>query len=179
MHRLRHGLHGFCVGLTRTTETMAALLLAFIVIVNFLGVFYRYGLRDPIGWTEEAMRYAVVWATFLAASAALYRGEHMVLNVFENARLAWLRWTMHVVVFLCIGTFCFIVIWKGWPVAWRNWHQVSPTMNLPMFWPYVAVTVGFTLMLLKTVALLLMPPGFAAASFAEESVAADIDPSDT
>lgn len=179
MHAFRHGLHRFCVVLTWTTETIAAVLLAFIVIVNFLGVFYRYGLRDPIGWTEEAMRYAVVWATFLAASAALYRGEHMVLNVFDNVALAWLRWTMHVVVLLCIAAFSLVVIWNGWPLAARNWAQVSPTMNLPMFWPYVAVTVGFGLMLLKTVALLLMPPGFAARTFAESPLAADINRSDT
>ncbi len=179
MHALRHGLHRFCVILTRVTEAIAAVLLAFIVVVNFLGVFYRYGLRDPIGWTEEAMRYSIVWATFLAASAALYRGEHMVLNPFEKTPIVWLRWTMHIVVLLCIGTFCFVVVWQGWPVAVRNWNQVSPTMNLPMFWPYVAVTVGFGLMLLKTIALLLMPPGYAASTFASDVIVADIARSDT
>jgi TRAP-type C4-dicarboxylate transport system permease small subunit len=179
MHSLRHGLHRFCVILTRITESIAAVLMAAIVVVNFLGVFFRYGLQDPIGWTEEGMRYAVVWATFLAASAVLYRGEHMVLNLFEDARIAWLRWATHIVVLLCIAAFCVIVIWQGWPVALRNWNQVSPTMNLPMFWPYVAVTVGFTLMLIKTIALLLMPPGYAAAAMAEQPVDADINPTDT
>jgi TRAP-type C4-dicarboxylate transport system permease small subunit len=179
MHSLRNGLHRFCVILTWTTETIAALLLAAIVIVNFLGVFYRYGLRDPIGWTEEAMRYAVVWATFLAASAALYRGEHMVLNVFEGLGAAWFRWSMHLLVLFCIAAFCLIVIWNGWPLAVRNWNQVSPTMNVPMFWPYVAVTVGFALMLLKAVVLMLMPPGYAAKTFADAEIAADIDRADT
>ena len=71
MHAFRLGLHRLCMGISYVTETIAAVLLVFIVVANFLGVFYRYGLRDPIGWTEEGMRYAVVWATFLAASAAL------------------------------------------------------------------------------------------------------------
>ncbi len=148
-------------------------------MVNFLGVFYRYVLRDPIGWTEEGMRYAVVWATFLAASAALYRGEHMVMNLFESLAVAWLKWVLHILGLLAIAAFCIIVISEGLPLAIHNWKQVSPTMNIPMFWPYVAVSVGLILMLLKTIALLLLPPGYAAQSFADSELLADINRSDT
>ena len=91
MIALRSFLVRFCWWLTVISESIAALLLAFIVVVNALGVFYRYVLVDPIGWTEESMRYAVIWATFLAGAAALYRGEHMVLNLFENVAALWLR----------------------------------------------------------------------------------------
>jgi len=46
-----------------------ALLLVAVVAISLIGVVYRFGLVDPIGWTGEAMRYAVVWATFLARTA--------------------------------------------------------------------------------------------------------------
>ena len=106
MGAFRNGLHRFCVGLTYTTEIIAAVLIGLIVVVNFLGVFYRYVLFDPIGWPEETMRYSLIWATFLGSSAALYRGEHMVLNLFENMTMAWLRWALHIIVLLTIATFC-------------------------------------------------------------------------
>jgi TRAP-type C4-dicarboxylate transport system permease small subunit len=179
MHRYRHGLHRVCVVLTRASEITAAILIGVIVVVNFLGVFYRYGLRDPIGWPEETMRYSVIWATFLGASAALYRGEHMVLNLFENVVSVWVRWALHIVVLLMIAGFCLVIIWNGWPLAVRNWNQVSPTMNLPMFWPYVAVPVGCALMLVKAVAMLLMPPGYSAQQLRETSVDSELTSSFT
>lgn len=179
MHRLRNGLHRFCMQLTYVSEALAAILLVVIVVINSLAVFYRYGLHNPIGWTEEAMRYAVVWATFFGASAALYRGEHMVLNLFESVPSVPLRLALHYIVFGCIAVFCVIVISAGLPLAIRNWHQDSPTMNIPMFWPYFAVIFGLFLMLLKTISLLIMPPGFAVEAFEVASVAADVDPSDT
>ena len=46
--------------LTVATESIGALLLLGIVIINFLQVFYRYVLFDPLGWTEETMRYSVL-----------------------------------------------------------------------------------------------------------------------
>lgn len=167
MRGVRLRLHRVCVVLTVVTESIAAVLLALIVVANFLAVFYRYVLFDPIGWTEEGMRYAVVWATFLASSAALYRGEHMVLDLFGGFAMAWLRWALHLFVLVCVGTFCVVVIWYAWPLALRNWRQVSPTMNIQMFWPYASVAVGFTLMLFKTFVLLVSPPGFAAHAMAE------------
>lgn len=147
MDALRHGLHRACAVLTGISESAAALLLAFIVVINALGVFYRYGLRDPIGWTEEAMRYAVVWATFLGASAALYRGEHMVMDLLDDLAGPRLRRALHVVVMLCIASFCLVVLTYGLRLAVRNAQQVSPTMNIPMLWPYLAVSVGAGLML--------------------------------
>jgi TRAP-type C4-dicarboxylate transport system permease small subunit len=94
----------------------------------------------------------------------------MVLNLFESSPRVWFRWAMHIAVLLLIAAFCMVVVWYGLPLALRNWNQVSPTMNLRMFWPYVAVPVGCALMLLKALAMLLMPPGFSARALSETSV---------
>lgn len=157
MARLGDALHRMCAILTRVCETGAALLLAFIVAVNFLGVLYRYGLRDPIGWTEEAMRYAIVWATFLGATAALWRGEHMVLDLFDGIAGPRLRRLLVGATMLCIAAFCAVVVVHGVRLSLRNWHQVSPTMNIRMFWPYSAVTLGAALMLLQSLVLACWP----------------------
>lgn len=158
MGGMRYGLHRCCAVLSRFCEAMAAVLLAFIVVVNFLGVLYRYGLRDPIGWTEEAMRYAVVWAVFLGAVAALHRGEHMVLTLLDGAVGRRGRRLLHGLVMLLIAAFCAVVVAFGVQLALRNWNQVSPTMNLRMFWPYLAVPTGAALMLVQSLVLGLLAP---------------------
>lgn len=177
MHAFRFGLHRFCVVVTHISEIITALLIALIVIVNFLGVFYRYVLFDPIGWPEETMRFSLIWAVFLGSVAALYRGEHMVLSLFENTKHEWLRWTLHFVVLINVAIFCLFVVIYGWPLAWRNWNQVSPTMNLPMFWPYLAAPFGCALMFVMSVAMMLMPPGYSARELADTSVDPEISSS--
>ncbi len=139
------------------------MLLFAVIAINMIGVFFRFVINDPIGWTEEIMRYLVIWATFLAASAALFRGEHMTINVFENFPILWLRRVIHVVALLCVGTMCVVMIWQGYPLAIKNAAQLSPTMQILMMWPYLAIPVAGTLMLFKVVALLLMPLGATAA----------------
>lgn len=171
---MRNGLHRCCAVLARLCEAAAAVLLAFIVVANFLGVLYRYGLRDPIGWTEEAMRYAVVWAVFLGAVGALYRGEHMVLTLLDEAVGRRGRRLLHGLVMLLIAIFCAVVLVFGIQLALRNWNQVSPTMNLRMFWPYLAVPTGAALMLFQSLVLGLFvhDPALDGATPAEKASAA-------
>ena len=101
--------------LTVATESIGALLLLGIVIINFLQVFYRYVLFDPLGWTEETMRYSVVWITFLLAGAVLFRGEHMIIDIFGNILPLWLRRLQGIIVLLCISAFCGVLVFYGWP----------------------------------------------------------------
>lgn len=162
-HPLRDRIVRLALWLTWLTEGLGAALLFVVIAINMIGVFFRFVINDPIGWTEEIMRYLVVWATFLAASAALFRGEHMTINVFENFPIRWLRRAIHVIALLCVGAMCVVMILQGYPLAIKNAGQLSPTMQILMMWPYLAIPVAGTLMLIKVVALLMMPMGVTAA----------------
>ena len=143
-----------CERLSRLCEDIATGLLAIVVVVNGAQVFYRYGLGDPLGWTEEVMRYSVVWVTFLASATAVWRGEHMTIEMLTMFVSPRVRHAIDVLVLLCIAAFCLVLVWKGAPLAWRNAAQTSPSAEIPMIVPYGAVAVGGALMLLKAVALL-------------------------
>ena len=47
--------------------------LAILVLVVLLQVFARYGLSSPPAWTEEAARYAMIWAGLLGATMSFKR----------------------------------------------------------------------------------------------------------
>ena len=142
--------------LSRLTEDLSGLLLGAIVVVNVLQVVFRYVIGAPLGWTEEVMRYSVVWLTFLAATAALYRGEHMVIDVLGPVLPGRLQRLVYVVVLLCIGAFCWVLVAEGLPLAIRNAAQTSPSARIPMIVPYVSVAVGGVLMLIQVVCLLVL-----------------------
>lgn len=145
-------------GLTVVTESIAAVLLVAVVLMNLGQICFRYLINDPLSWTEETMRYTMVWVVFLAGSAALFRGEHMVINVFSGLRSPLIRHIQHIGVLLFIGAFCLLLAVKGIPVALDNARQVSPAVRIPMVWPYMAVGAGGVLMLIKVAALMMLPP---------------------
>ena len=144
--------------LTRGTEAIGALLMLAIVVMNLLQVFYRYVLFEPLGWTEEAMRYSVVWMTFLVAGAVLFRGEQLSIDMLQNILPASLRRAQSILVLLLIAGFCLLLSVYGWPQAIRNLHQFSPSAQIPMIVPYLSVVVGGVLMLLKALCLLVADP---------------------
>jgi TRAP-type C4-dicarboxylate transport system permease small subunit len=144
--------------LTRATEAIGALLMLAIVIINFLQVFFRYVLFDPLGWTEEAMRYSVAWMTFLVAGAVLFRSEQLSIDLFANVLPASLRRVQSILVLLAISAFCFVLIVHGWPQAVRNINQLSPSARIPMIIPYISVVVGGVLMLLKAICMMIADP---------------------
>jgi len=141
-------IHRTILGLVRITEGAAAVLIGVIVVANAAQIFCRYVLVQPLSFTDELMRFSMVWVAFLAGSALVFRREHMAANIFDNPRFGWLRRVMAMVVLLAILGFAIALAWFGWPLALRNARQLSPSWQLPMVWPYVAVPVGGALMAL-------------------------------
>ena len=129
-----------------------------IVVVNFLQVFFRYVLFDPLGWTEEAMRYSVAWLTFLLAGAVLYRGEQLSIDLLGPILPASLRRVQSITVLLLIAAFCLILVAYGLPQAIRNLQQLSPSAQIPMIVPYLSIVAGGLLMLIKAVCLMIVDP---------------------
>jgi len=142
------------------TEILAAFLLTAVIIMNLAQVFYRYVLVDPLSWSEETMRYSTTWMVMLAGSSALFRGEHMVINLFTNVRSVKIKYFIHLLVLSSIGGFCVLLMWEGFPAAIDNMRQVSPATRIPMTIPYLAVPVGASLMLIKVICLMILPINF-------------------
>ncbi|MBI1776698.1 MAG: TRAP transporter small permease [Proteobacteria bacterium] len=154
----------FALWLTRACETIAAVLVLLVVVFNTAQVFFRYVVGDPLGWTEEAMRYSMVWVAFLGSSALVFRGEHPAIQIGRVVKSRVLAASIHYLGLAAIASFSAILVWKGLPVAIGNRSQTSPAAQIPMIYPYLAVGVGGSLMLIKVACLLVLPPGTFAAS---------------
>src|SRR3954465_5353630 len=58
-------------------EIPAALLVVAEVVILFAGVVARYGLRQPLIWSDELAPLLFLWLGMLGAAVAFRRGEHM------------------------------------------------------------------------------------------------------
>ena len=154
-------LFRFGLKLMHGIEVVSALLLLSIIAMNLAQVFFRYVLVDPLSWSEETMRYATTWMVMLAGSAALFRNEHMAIDLLGQDAPEGLKRVRRVAVLACIAAFCVLLMWQGIPAAIKNFRQVSPSVRIPMAFPYLAIPVGAALMFVKSILLMVLPENLA------------------
>jgi TRAP-type C4-dicarboxylate transport system permease small subunit len=135
--------------LTRSTEIAATLLLIVVTLLNLMQVVGRYVFGTGFSWTEELMRYLMVWLMMLGSVACIFRAEHMAVETIETrvgpARAQLVKSALYSVA----AIFCLFVLVYGWPLALRNAAQVAPASGIPMIYPYLALPVGALLMLVQ------------------------------
>ncbi|XDA96981.1 TRAP transporter small permease [Sulfitobacter sp. LCG007] len=135
--------------LARTTEIVATLIMIAVTALNLTQVGGRYLFSVGFPWTEEAMRYLMIWLMMLGSVACIFRVEHMGIEMVEN--LSGPRWaaTVKSALYSVAGLFCVFVLVYSWPLALRNAAQVAPASGIPMIYPYMALPVGAALMLVQ------------------------------
>jgi TRAP-type C4-dicarboxylate transport system permease small subunit len=133
--------------LAQVAGTLAALLLLGAVISDALAVLFRYGVGQPLIWTEEAQRYLMVWVAFLGSAACISRGDHMAIDILSEFLPMRAQRVLRIALLAITVIFCFLLVWKGLPLALDNSSQRSPAIGIPMTYPYLAVGIGGALML--------------------------------
>jgi len=125
---------------------VSALLFAAMAFVTFLGVFFRYVVRDPLHWTEELARFLMLWAGFLAMNVAMHHRQHINIDIIVRALPTWLSKSLGYICDLLICYFLIVLTMKGYSMSFNTMVSAS-SMKFSMFWIYMAVPVGafFTL----------------------------------
>lgn len=137
--------------LAQITESLAALILILVTALNLMQVVGRYGFSVGFSWTEELMRYLMIWLMMLGSVAAIYRVEHLGIEPLESLVRPRYAPLVRSAVYSFGAVFCIVVLVYGWPLALRNAHQVAPASGIPMIYPYMALPVGAVLILLQIV----------------------------
>ena len=123
-------------------------MLSAMALVVGANVALRYLTAHSLPWADEAARYLMIWMTFGGAGLALRVGGHVAItnlhDVFPTLGRCLLRGA---IVLALLGFFVFMV-WVGWTYAQRMQYQVTPAMRLPFFYVYLAMPVGFGLLIL-------------------------------
>ncbi len=133
--------------LERFAEAAAVLLLLASAGIALLQVFCRYVLGDAMSWPEEAVKYAFVWFVFLGAAMVTRRGEHITIDLVQRSLPERLR-PWHAAFSRCISVAAsvFLIVY-GWQLT-RLATFVSPALEWPHTYIYLAVPVGASLALL-------------------------------
>lgn len=134
-------------------EFFVIILLFIMAVVVFWQVVCRFVLKASLPWSEELSRYILVWVTFLGASIGVKRCAHIGVEAFLMILPKKLRGFMnYIIAFICV-IFCLIVFKESLGIIEKQIvnSQVSPAMQIPMWWAYLAVPVGMILMSIRFV----------------------------
>lgn len=148
---LRQTYLRWSMALSNATEYVAVAIFAGIVAVNLLAVIARYVFSSPIGWSEEALRYAIVWAVYLVAGATFRHGEQMMIDLIIIIPSRTIKRVAALLSLLTTLILAAVVVALGTPFL-LDTGQVSPSMRLPMWLPYASVVVGYLMIAIQAVA---------------------------
>ena len=136
---------------------IAAIGIAVDVGLNLAQIIARYVFFSPFAWTEEAMRYVMVWVTMVGVAATIYRGEEMTAGLLGAIPSAGLQKALHLLRVALVFTAGALLAWYGVPFALSVGNQVSPAAQFPMVVPFMAIGIGGVLMAVMAIGMLIAP----------------------
>jgi len=122
----------------------AAGLLVVLSVTLFLQVLFRYVIKQPLPWTEEAARYALVWYAMLAAAAGAWGGHHFVFRwatlLLSDKPRQILRLAVTALTLTALGVIL-VVSWQYLDVV-RGQTTIATRMDMRI--PYAGVPLGLS-----------------------------------
>jgi C4-dicarboxylate transporter, DctQ subunit len=137
--------------LCRIEEGLVAVLLGAAALVLFLDVAARYLFSAPFSWGAESVRYAIIWVVFIGSSIAARRGIHISISALREFLPAPAQRPLILLVLLICCSFSLLLLYASVSLIqfMRRFSQVTPALEIPMWWVYLAIPVGAGLMSLR------------------------------
>ena len=138
-------------GLERAVEIPVFLLSIVMTVTVLAGVFFRYIVRSPLGWTEELSRYMMIWMALLSVALCIWRHEHVGVTMFVKKLPRLLAKFMIFVSNGLILYFLYVLARYGFMMAEGGKAQLSTALHTTMKWWLMAVPVSATVCIVMLV----------------------------
>ncbi|SCP96561.1 TRAP transporter small permease [Anaerobium acetethylicum] len=133
--------------INKILETVLALMVILMVLGCFWQIFTRFILGNPSKYTEEFLRYVLIWLTMLGVPFAYGRDEHISIQfITRTFQMKNLLVTKIAIEVLVLALSVFVMIAGGWMVTMNAAGQISPAMQIPMQFYYACVPISGLLM---------------------------------
>ena len=131
-------------------KTLTSLMLIFASVLVFAEVFFRYVVGQAHGWSEEMLRFLLIWMTFLGTYLATREEQHLAIRVFRNRLPEKVQKYLKLVGdLLTIAMFsAFTVIGIQYVLKFRS--DTSPLLEIPLSVVYLVMPVGALLFIFQT-----------------------------
>lgn len=154
--RLPSWLVGFDRVAIKVTEVVLVLIGAIFTLFIAFDVVSRYAFSYSSFFTSAAAKFLLLWFFLLGAGLALRQGGHVGFEMLVNSlgpRIAPLVKT----IVQCLSMAFFVqMLWSGIASLGPAATQTDPSLNISLVWSFLAVPVGFALMIYHMLVLMLL-----------------------
>jgi tripartite ATP-independent transporter DctM subunit len=131
---------------------VAACLVVAETVILLCGVIFRYGLNQPLIWSDELASILFSWLAMSGAVLALHRGQHMRLTaIVTRLPEKWRGW-LEAVSALTVCAFVGLIITPAIEHMTLQMPVSTPALQVPDGWRCAALPVGAALMLMAALA---------------------------
>jgi len=130
------------------TRSLAAVLLALSVVVNFANIIGRYFFSYSITWAEEIMLFLMVGCVFTGCCAVAWEGRQIRMDVIVSLMPDPFRKLLALLSELLLLVAAALVAIFSWPVIEQlaEFDERSAAADFPMVVPQIMIPIGYTLM---------------------------------
>lgn len=129
--------------------------LALAMLALLLGgtwqIFTRWVIRNPSTFTDEFLRYALIWSAMIGSAYCFYKNEHLALDLFTSKAKGVPKVILTVFIELAIIFFVvYVFIWGGIKVA-SNATNASSVMKIPFKILYAVFPISGVLIVITRI----------------------------
>ncbi len=124
-----------------------------MVFFTALQIIFRVYLQ-ALSWSEEVVRYLLVWSTFIGAGCVYKRAGHINVTFIQDFFKGKAKKFIQLLVQLLNSIFFAAAVYYGIQYMEKQGSQVAAALPIPMSLMYMAIPVGFGILLLHSVSAL-------------------------
>jgi C4-dicarboxylate transporter DctQ subunit len=121
---------------------VSVLLIAFYLVLVLLQVFFRYVLNASLFWSEEVVRYSLVWGVMLGSALVAFDRGHIRIDLLDGVLPPDAARIMRFSANAFTLAFNLILVWTGVNFVDRTIFQNSASLGVPMWSVYAAIPIG-------------------------------------
>src|SRR6202035_5347106 len=128
--------------LAMLVEIPPACLVVAEIVILFAGVVARYGLRQPLIWSDELASILFLWLAMLGAAVAFHRAEHMRMTAIVASARPAMRGYLDLVATCAALAFLLLIAWPSYEYAYEESFITTPALQIPNIWRAAALPSG-------------------------------------
>ena len=136
---------------TRVLETLTLIGISVVSATVVVEVILRYGFGSSLIVTEELTRYTMVWVAFLGGVVALRDGAHVATGGIGDRFGPMVGRAASLLADGLALLFLLTLAWASVQTLPNQRDQYTTTLEISIFWFYLAIPVGAVLMALVIV----------------------------
>lgn len=136
----------YCDVIEKVTLDVTMVICAVMLVVAWMHVTRRYVFNNALTWSEEFLRFSIVWYAMLSASILHKRNGHLGITIFREMMPKPVQnFIRRVIIYLATITAGIVTV-AGAILVESTLDQITPALGISTALPYAAIPVSFFLM---------------------------------